>query len=290
LHKHLQSLGLKVEEQIFYVHGDKRPYRNILGYLGNTNKKFKVIGAHYDTVENSPGANDNLTAVAVSLELARLLSQHPLEKRICFAFFTLEEGHPGYFIEKHNLLKENHYMDGEGNFKDIDMFEFSKKVDKYLKGRDKSLPYYKSLEEYINRNTLQEYHEKFLKLKIQVDKKYTDLSPLCRPSYTVGSYEFVKAFAKSIEHAYIFDCLGWIKSTPYSQKPLPLPKEANRFLKNHLIQVNQSIGDFLTIIADINSHVLLDRFQELINHDSREIPNMSIHLPVGYERIKNNVR
>jgi aminopeptidase YwaD len=32
-----------------------------------------VIGAHYDSVIGSPGADDNATGVAVLLELARLL-------------------------------------------------------------------------------------------------------------------------------------------------------------------------------------------------------------------------
>jgi hypothetical protein len=54
-----------------------------------------VIGAHYDSVEGSPGANDNATGVAALLELARLLRLERLSRTIRFVAFANEE--PPYF-------------------------------------------------------------------------------------------------------------------------------------------------------------------------------------------------
>ena len=54
-----------------------------------------VIGAHYDTVEDTPGADDNGSAVAALLELFRLLSPYQYKKTVRFVAFTLEE--PPYF-------------------------------------------------------------------------------------------------------------------------------------------------------------------------------------------------
>ena len=54
-----------------------------------------VIGAHYDSVEGSPGANDNATGVAALLELARLLSREKLSRTIRLVAFVNEE--PPYF-------------------------------------------------------------------------------------------------------------------------------------------------------------------------------------------------
>ena len=85
----LLKMGLKVKEQVFHVKGDERPYRNIVGYWDEIRPNCTLIGSHYDTVPFSPGANDNLSAVAISLELARLLSQENSKPNICFAFFTL---------------------------------------------------------------------------------------------------------------------------------------------------------------------------------------------------------
>lgn len=50
-----------------------------------------VVGAHYDTVIGTPGADDNASGVAGLLELARLTSQAALPRTVHFVAFTLEE-------------------------------------------------------------------------------------------------------------------------------------------------------------------------------------------------------
>ncbi len=50
-----------------------------------------LIAAHYDTVVNSPGADDNGTGLAVVLEIARLLANTPTPLSLEIAFFDREE-------------------------------------------------------------------------------------------------------------------------------------------------------------------------------------------------------
>ncbi|MEQ1710285.1 MAG: M28 family peptidase [Hyphomicrobium sp.] len=51
-----------------------------------------VIGAHYDSPDDSPGANDNATGVAATLELARLLQgMMPRTHRLRIVFWVNEE-------------------------------------------------------------------------------------------------------------------------------------------------------------------------------------------------------
>lgn len=51
-----------------------------------------VVGAHFDTVPNSPGANDNASGVAVVLAIARYLKDTPCRKApVIVAFFDEEE-------------------------------------------------------------------------------------------------------------------------------------------------------------------------------------------------------
>jgi len=66
---------------------------NILGYKMGTAGELDpfVIAAHYDTVEGSPGADDNASAVATLLEAAHCLQPVSLKKTLVFAAFTLEE-------------------------------------------------------------------------------------------------------------------------------------------------------------------------------------------------------
>lgn len=58
-------------------------------------KDILIIGAHYDTVSSTPGADDNASAVAVLLELARhaqrLKTENRLKENVRFMAFPLEE-------------------------------------------------------------------------------------------------------------------------------------------------------------------------------------------------------
>src|SRR4051812_24805129 len=54
-----------------------------------------VVGAHYDTVPGTPGADDNATGVAALLELARQLAHERFERGLRLVFFPNEE--PPFF-------------------------------------------------------------------------------------------------------------------------------------------------------------------------------------------------
>jgi len=51
---------------------------------------FFLLGAHYDTVPDTPGADDNASAVAVCLECARLIKKHDIGS-VMIVFFNREE-------------------------------------------------------------------------------------------------------------------------------------------------------------------------------------------------------
>jgi Zn-dependent M28 family amino/carboxypeptidase len=50
-----------------------------------------LVGAHYDTVRGSPGTDDNASAVATMLEIARLLRSRSTPRTLKLVFFDLEE-------------------------------------------------------------------------------------------------------------------------------------------------------------------------------------------------------
>lgn len=55
-----------------------------------------IVGAHYDTVQGSPGADDNASAVAALLETARLLAGARLTRTLRLVAFVNEE--PPFFF------------------------------------------------------------------------------------------------------------------------------------------------------------------------------------------------
>ncbi|MEO1295265.1 MAG: M28 family peptidase [Cyanobacteria bacterium J06636_16] len=50
-----------------------------------------LVGAHYDTVPGSPGADDNASGVAALLEIARYVSEHPPARPLWCIAFDMEE-------------------------------------------------------------------------------------------------------------------------------------------------------------------------------------------------------
>jgi Zn-dependent M28 family amino/carboxypeptidase len=62
-----------------------------------------VIGAHYDTVPGTDGADDNATGVAVLLELARAIALQPLKYPVQLVAFDMEES--GFWGSRHYAAK-----------------------------------------------------------------------------------------------------------------------------------------------------------------------------------------
>lgn len=62
---------------------------------GTSGREVVVVGAHYDSCFESPGANDNGSGVAVALELARAFALRPAKNIVRVVFFANEE--PPFF-------------------------------------------------------------------------------------------------------------------------------------------------------------------------------------------------
>lgn len=90
IEKEFASYGLIVESDFFFYRGKR--FRNIIARLAPqpATPSF-LIGAHFDTVEGTPGADDNASGVAVLLEAARLLSRAKPRLPVVFCAFNLEE-------------------------------------------------------------------------------------------------------------------------------------------------------------------------------------------------------
>ena len=101
--KQFESFNLSVNQEA--VDFENSRSFNVIGKLiGNqsTQKPF-VLAAHYDTKPGTPGADDNASAVAALLEIARCLADHNFHTPLIFTAFTLEEyGFIGsrHFIEQ----------------------------------------------------------------------------------------------------------------------------------------------------------------------------------------------
>jgi len=94
LHQQFSEAGLTVTKHPFQALG--RTYHNVIGTaLPGTGPSQSapplIVAAHFDTVQGSPGADDNASALAVLLHIARQVQSVKLTRPIRFIGFNLEE-------------------------------------------------------------------------------------------------------------------------------------------------------------------------------------------------------
>jgi len=91
----LAAAGYKVNRQNYLVEG--KNCCNIEAEITGTTQPQQVVivGAHYDSVYGSPGANDNASAVAATLALARRFAGQKTDRTLRFVLFVNEE--PPFF-------------------------------------------------------------------------------------------------------------------------------------------------------------------------------------------------
>jgi hypothetical protein len=90
--------GYRVTPQTYEVEGI--PCSNLeVTHAGiKHSEQILLIGAHYDSVSGSPGANDNGSGVAALLEIARLLKDVETDCTVRFVAFVNEE--PPFFFRR----------------------------------------------------------------------------------------------------------------------------------------------------------------------------------------------
>jgi len=90
----LASTGLRVERHLFTHAG--REFHNVLGTRDGTDpaRPWVLVGAHFDSTPHTPGADDNASAVAATLEVARLLRAWTPAATVQYVGFNLEEPQP----------------------------------------------------------------------------------------------------------------------------------------------------------------------------------------------------
>jgi Zn-dependent M28 family amino/carboxypeptidase len=99
--------------QNFKVNGTL--YKNVIAKYGVKHSKKIIVGAHYDSCHEMPGADDNASGIAGLLEIGRNISKDSLKHQIELVAYTLEE--PPFFrteqmgsaihaksVNRHNVL------------------------------------------------------------------------------------------------------------------------------------------------------------------------------------------
>lgn len=87
------NLGYKVNRESYKV-GDAEFHNLVLQIIStdpDRGHEIVLVGAHYDTVMTTPGADDNASGVAACISLAQAFAQTRHERTLRFVFFANEE-------------------------------------------------------------------------------------------------------------------------------------------------------------------------------------------------------
>jgi len=96
IHKQFDSTGGRVEEQKYKI--DDQEFRNVIVRFGPLTGELIIVGAHYDSYDGTPGADDNASGVAGLIELAKLIGKEKPATTVEMVAYTLEE--PPFFRGK----------------------------------------------------------------------------------------------------------------------------------------------------------------------------------------------
>jgi Zn-dependent M28 family amino/carboxypeptidase len=105
IEREFRSIGYDI--QSLYYDSDGVKVRNLVVEKNGSDphKPIIILGAHYDTVPGTRGADDNASGIAGLLEVARLLKRSATSRTIRFVAFPHEE--PPYFYT--NLMGSRQY-------------------------------------------------------------------------------------------------------------------------------------------------------------------------------------
>jgi hypothetical protein len=99
----LESAGYQVRRQRYDVEGVSCANLDAELPGASTPGEIVLVGAHYDSLLGTVGANDNASGVAATMALARRFARRPRARTIRFAFFANEEP-PYYWTEQMGSL------------------------------------------------------------------------------------------------------------------------------------------------------------------------------------------
>ena len=85
------AMGYCVASQIYQAAGVPSENLEVTRTGRSRPSEIVLVGAHYDSVQGSPGADDNASGVAALLEISRALAQRTPECSVRFVAFVNEE-------------------------------------------------------------------------------------------------------------------------------------------------------------------------------------------------------
>ena len=288
-----REYGYKPDLYTFTLKGDDFPYSNVQAKLNSELESEILITSHFDHILGSPGADDNLSAVAIMLEIARMCKKGHVELPIEFVSFNLEEENP--FL--HNrILQKGIELDLYNEFEIPKTLHFQKMRDSFQKkskkaleeGIDREKTYEKAFIEI--EDSLTEVEREYFRYVINLTKEpesrnWIGFFAVNGSSYYVEDLVKNKAL-NSLRGVINLETCGYTSTKPHSQT---LPKGLDiRNFPSYRID-DPTVGDFISVVSDNNSLSLGNSFLESCEESDIDLPCVLIGVPLNFYQITKSM-
>ncbi|MFX0170722.1 MAG: M28 family peptidase [Candidatus Hodarchaeota archaeon] len=294
--KTLKQNGIDTNKQFFPVEGLKKEFFNVEGLLRKTvdfSNPTLLITSHYDTVYSTPGADDNASGVAVTLEVARILSELNYNKNVIFVSFNLEEFSPILQKPIRRIGTKYRVFDKKYRYTSWALKKYADQFKKLIIASGPAKSYLGEEEwnkfEAEAKQELKETELEFFKEQNRIFRESAQDDPFGR-SFLLGSDAYLKyAIEKktNIFGVINLESVGFT-STQYHSQRLPAGTSLDMF-KTYKTDQDQMIGNYIAIIGDKNSKILTNAFFETSQHQSIKLPCACLDVPLNYEGIKQMI-
>ncbi len=293
---YMKKLSLETSRQGFTVEGMDQEFYNLIGSINEERREpTLLVTSHYDTLYNTPGADDNASAVAVMLEVARVLKINHFSGNVKFVSFNLEEGSP-YFERvmrdlglRYGILNEQYQFSSwkyKALYTQFQKIHLECSQGKLLTTADLYDEILNQLEEIISdQKDLNYFKERFnFYLNVKNSNPWGDW-------FVCGSGAFAQQSVEEkqkILGVLNLESIGYCSKIPNSQRfptgldPAILPK--------YNTNENLSTGDFIVIVSDDKSANLAESFFNCCQKEEIGCPVANLTVPFDFEFLKLHMR
>ncbi|HUT79622.1 MAG TPA: M28 family peptidase [Candidatus Bathyarchaeia archaeon] len=284
----MEEFGLETKEHVFRVDGFDFDFRNIEGLIDNGSESEILVTSHYDTMNVSPGVNDNGSGVAGMLEIARILSNAKIKSNIRFIGFTLEECHPTRERIFRKLMMDSKLIDEELRFTSYHTIKLLDKIDEL---REEAIIQGKSITEswqFAYDIVKNDATKKELQYIESLKKHYANITRMnwIGKTICVGSTSWVKAHRKSLDKiagVINLEEIGYSTEKKFSQN-YPSGIDPKNY-SSYKINLEEMKGNFVGIFADKNSSALTQTFCKQCQDECIDLPYHNLEVAMNFEEI-----
>lgn len=288
----MSACGLAVRRQEVRVEGWDGLFWNVEGRLGPEDEPAAVLINHYDTVWNTPGANDNAVSVAATLEAARALAQLPSPPAVAFVSATLEEGNPAIESRKRALALQHGLRDERQRFANHRIAALAKQHNALLEAaRLEGQPYAAAIGAASDQlaallpEAMSAYYRELAALYSGPD----DAANIGRTSKIGSAAWLAEALdqGRPIRFCICLDEIGTVSKQPHSQH-LPAAIRYD-MLHTYRVDAEQQIGDFVLLLTNAPAASLAESFCAHCRRGAIDLPHAWLHFDLPFDEIVRQV-